>query len=282
MTTESDAMKVLDNVDAKPSARDSPAMRGMETVKITEDENKHRYNMNHPQRGMAIIINNKTFDKRTGMNERSGTDIDAAALYQRFKAWGLEVQVHHNQSCTEMLRIFTRAAQADHRDSDCFVAAMMSHGDEGIIYGTDSIIQIDTLVAPFKGDRCHSLAGKPKLFFIQACRGTKLDHGVEVADSVDSDIHRIPAEADFLMAYSVVPGYFSWRNSVKGSWFVQALNRVIEEYGNTKEILWMMTRVNYEVSFEFESNASKEFMNHKKQVPCIVSMLTKELYFPPL
>ena len=46
-----------------------------------------------------------------------------------------------------------------------------------------------------------------------------------------------------------------------------------------REILWMMTRVNRAVAYEFESNASKEFMNKKKQIPCIVSMLTKELYF---
>lgn len=28
----------------------------------------------------------------------------------------------------------------------------------------------------------------------------------------------LPTEADFLYAYSTVPGYYSWRNSVKGSW----------------------------------------------------------------
>lgn len=41
----------------------------------------------------------------------------------------------------------------------------------------------------------------------------------------------------------------------------------------------MMTRVNHSVAYNFESNAAKEFMNKKKQIPCIVSMLTKELYF---
>ena len=51
---------------------------------------------------------------------------------------------------------------------------------------------------------------------VQACRGTQLDSGVEVADAkgvapehmdIDAvEIRRIPTEADFLMAYSVVPG----------------------------------------------------------------------------
>ena len=60
------------------------------------------------------------------------------------------------------------AAAHDHSDCDCFAAAILSHGAEGgIVYGTDGIINLDTLIAPFKGDKCRTLAGKPKLFFIQ-------------------------------------------------------------------------------------------------------------------
>lgn len=40
-----------------------------------------------------------------------------------------------------------------------------------MVYGTDGIIQVDTLTAPFKGDKCRELAGKPKLFFIQVRAG---------------------------------------------------------------------------------------------------------------
>jgi len=44
----------------------------------------------------------------------------------------------------------------------------------------------------------------------QACRGNKLDHGVEVADAAigepEPKIYRIPEEADFLYAYSTAPG----------------------------------------------------------------------------
>lgn len=36
-------------------------------------------------------------------------------------------------------------------------------------------------------------------------------------DCYGNDIS-LPTEADFLYAYSTVPGYYSWRNSVTGSW----------------------------------------------------------------
>ena len=58
-------------------------------------------------------------------------------------------------------------AQEDHTDNDCFVCAILSHGDSGIVYGTDGVIELDTLVSPFKGRQCASLLGKPKVFIIQ-------------------------------------------------------------------------------------------------------------------
>ncbi len=48
-------------------------------------------------------------------------------------------------------------------------------------------------------------------YVIQACRGTRMDEGVEVADDADDESDgkqhvKIPTEADFLIAYSTVPG----------------------------------------------------------------------------
>jgi len=61
---------------------------------------------------------------------------------------------------------FVEAAK-DHSDADCFAMAILSHGDDGIVFGTDKEIRIDNLIAPFKGKKCESLLGKPKLFFFQ-------------------------------------------------------------------------------------------------------------------
>jgi len=43
----------------------------------------------------------------------------------------------------------------------------------------------------------------------------------------------------------------------------------------------LLTRVNHEVAYEFESNAAQRHMTRKKQIPSIVSMLTKEIYLTP-
>lgn len=156
----------------------------------------------------------------------------------------------------------------------------------------DGKTSLDELLLPFKKYIHPSLIGKPKVFLIQACRGDKLENGLLLPGSVESDdssAQRIPAEADFLYAYSTVPGYYSWRNASRGSWFVEAFTRKLRDMkfpsgsGRDDErkvdFQRLLTRVSYDVAYNFESCANRTDMNAKKQVPSVVSMLTKDLYF---
>ncbi|KAA8589150.1 hypothetical protein FQN60_010495, partial [Etheostoma spectabile] len=172
------------------------------------------------------------------------------------------------------------ASEKDHSKSASFACVLLSHGDEGLIYGTDGAEKLEKLTECFKGDRCRSLVGKPKLFFIQACRGSDLDGGSFFeADSVDAQTERIPVEADFLYAYSTAPGYYSWRNTTNGSWFMQSLCEMLKRFSGELELMQIMTRVNRMVALHFESSSNLPGFSGKKQIPCIVSMLTKDFYF---
>uniref|UniRef100_A0A4W3GAQ1 Caspase 7, apoptosis-related cysteine peptidase n=1 Tax=Callorhinchus milii TaxID=7868 RepID=A0A4W3GAQ1_CALMI len=128
------------------------------------------YNMNFKKLGKCMIINNKNFDAKTGMNVRNGTDTDAGNLQKCFHSLGFNVSVYNDQTCRQMENILKRAAQENHSDHACFACILLSHGDEGLIYGTDGPMPIKTLTSLFRGDMCKSLVGKPKLFFIQVTR----------------------------------------------------------------------------------------------------------------
>ncbi|KAK3586681.1 hypothetical protein CHS0354_039149 [Potamilus streckersoni] len=189
----------------------------------------------------------------------------------------------------------TQASAAyDHSDCDCFGCAILTHGREGLIYATDRIVPLEALVSPFQRDNCPTLVGKPKLFFIQACRGTKLHRRMDVTDSTSSldrssenseagmgeiPYRRIPVQADFLFSYSTVPGFYSWRNSQEGSWYIQALCIVMENYGSKMELLHMLTQVNRMVAYDFESCSDEDFT--EKEMPSIASMLTRYIFFRP-
>ncbi|XP_046305873.1 caspase-7 isoform X1 [Marmota monax] len=255
------------------------------SVRIPRDRvPTYQYNMNFEKVGKCIIINNKNFDKVTGMCVRNGTDKDAEALFKCFRSLGFDVTVYNDCSCAKMQDLLKRASEEDHSNSACFACILLSHGEENLIYGKDGVTPIKELTAHFRGDRCKTLLEKPKLFFIQACRGTELDDGIQadsgpINDTDASPRHKIPVEADFLFAYSTVPGYYSWRNPGKGSWFVQALCSILDEHGKDLEIMQILTRVNDRVARHFESQSEDPRFNEKKQIPCVVSMLTKELYF---
>jgi hypothetical protein len=59
------------------------------------------------------------------------------------------------------------AAKNDHSDCDCFLLAVLSHGEMGIIYSRETAYKPESLWTPFTADKCPTLAGKPKLFFLQ-------------------------------------------------------------------------------------------------------------------
>ena len=73
-----------------------------------------------------------------------------------------------------------------------------------------------------------------------------------------------------------VSGYTSWRNTLKGSWFIQSLCKVFEEAdAKENDILTMLTKVNRIVAIDFKSHKKK---HDYKEMPSIVSTLTRKLY----
>lgn len=83
----------------------------------------------------------------------------------------------------------------------------------------------------------------------------------------------------YFCTFIIRAGYYSWRNTMTGSWFVQSLCEMLSAHGHALELLHILTRVNHKVALEFESVSTAPGFDAKKQIPCIVSMLTKEMYF---
>uniref|UniRef100_A0A671WZ18 Caspase-6 n=1 Tax=Sparus aurata TaxID=8175 RepID=A0A671WZ18_SPAAU len=224
------------------------------------------YKMDNKRRGLALIFNQERFFWRLGLNDRHGTNADRYNLEKRLKELNFEVKAYENYKQTEVLDKISEAAEADHSDVDCFLLVFLSHGENDQVYTYDGKINVQDITSLFKGDKCRSLVGKPKIFILQACRGDKHDNPVTACDAVDSElktnevvvdacaVQTLPAGADFLMCYSVAEGYYSHRETINGSW---------------------------KVSMRSVGNSSDRNAIGKKQVPCFASMLTKKLYFRP-
>lgn len=71
--------------------------------------------------------------------------------------------------------------KTDHSAYDAFVTVIMTHGGLGELYGVNGdAFPVHQLTLDFTAEKCPSLAGKPKLFFIQACRGDEYQLGYAV------------------------------------------------------------------------------------------------------
>ncbi|KAL4676578.1 hypothetical protein H8959_010723 [Pygathrix nigripes] len=138
-------------------------------------------------------------------------DVDAANLRETFINLKYEVRNKNDLTREEIVELMRNVSKEDHSKRSSFVCVLLSHGEEGIIFGTNGPVDLKKITSFFRGDCCRSLTGKPKLFIIQACCGTELNCGIETDSGVEDDMacHKIPVEADFLYAYSTVPGYYS-------------------------------------------------------------------------
>ena len=66
------------------------------------------------------------------------------------------------------LYLHVTVSQLDHTDNDCLCVITLTHGlEKGIICANDVMYTSNELWKPFTADKCLTLAGKPKLFFIQ-------------------------------------------------------------------------------------------------------------------
>ena len=97
-------------------------------------------------------------------------DRDVTGLHQLFLDLGFIVEQHDNPTTHETKNLLSAAANDDYSNLHCFACALLSRVEKGEIWGTDGSMSINEIISLF---RTKKLAGKPKVFFIQACQKLK-------------------------------------------------------------------------------------------------------------
>jgi len=156
--------------------------------------NNDYYKMDHKSRGYAVIINNYKFKKRESTEEfqlkehkpLEAQKYDVEIYIETFKMIGFEenqIKVCENLAADKMKEIMKDYATIkDYTDCDCFIAVFLSHGylsptNKQFIVAADSegVEFHENLTDIFRGTK--SLFDKPKIFFVDACRGNKEELG---------------------------------------------------------------------------------------------------------
>ena len=246
----------------------------------SDNQHRERYEMSSRPHGIAVIINNEEFDT---LSPREGTLIDEKNLIQTFRYLGYSVEVHREKSSQQIVDIFEDTRKRDYSKYDSFVCCVLTHGrGKGIFGCDDKLVQIETISSKMNGKACPTLAGKPKMFFMQTCRGKKKDRVTTDSDETEQDPffcrvatdsdEKIPIESDFFFGYATPLNYVSFRDMDNGSWYVTELCRVLCKYSTRATLEDMHTRVNNEVSSRYEHDGNK-------QIPQVRTNLRKAVYF---
>ena len=139
-----------------------------------------------------------------------------------------------------------------------FVLIILSHGGAGdVVYGTDGEeVELHKLQECFYSTRCPSLAGVPKVFLIDACRGKKEEEGhsflTKAGDDKKSSETRtyITDSSDFITVFASTRGNVAYY--LDGRFFTQTLVEVIEEADENTEFNEIIREVGFRVQQDLE------------------------------
>nr|AEK20817.1 caspase-3 [Eucheira socialis] len=200
------------------------------------------------------IFNHYTFQTTKFFNDkqpsmRNGTSIDAIRLPQVFSELGFEVETLNDKTHRQILDKFQAISSKDHTETCYLFFAFLSHGDNiGNIYAADRPYQFKDVLT-FLEHGHLTLIAKPKVFFVQACRGGLTDVGRRIEmDSNHRVSYVVPTHADFFIMYSTVQDHKSYRNKY-GSFFIQDLCDIVEDYHEFYDLLHLVTLVQNRVAF---------------------------------
>ena len=233
------------------------------------------YKMEKFPHGIALIINNELFAVK---EKRTGTYVDEEHLIHAFRYLGYKVEVHRDVDSGKMMAIMENmAGRPEHADYDSFVCCILSHGSAGHVYGTDDkAVSIDELTNMFDAYNCPYLHNKPKLFFLQACRGPLTETAVSADGAEDFLPQRseIPKTVDFFYGYATPLGYTAWRDHENGSWYISELCRTLCEmnlYASLSDIM-------AEVCHRLSRNKGYEHMGYR-MIPEVTTRLEGNVFF---
>ncbi|XP_071176331.1 uncharacterized protein [Mytilus edulis] len=294
-------MENTDMMDAVPDKKKMPVITNSKESDCNTGQgkistahlNQERYQISC---GIAVVINNTEFDRNLNLSDRVGSDVDADSLFKGFQKLGFKTERLNNASKKDMEKKFDEIKEDKKslQETDCLIVALMTHGNEEGVFLTDTSIKMTTFLSYFNAESCKELQMKPKIFIIQACRGTGLGGGVEMEvvkdpnqadaggiyhdyDQTYGEQIRIPNVADFLVVYSTSFGYTAFRTTESGSPFVHHLSKELMNISKDDNFFQVLTRVNKKVGMEYRpSHKTSEIVT---QMPCFSSHLTKELYF---
>ncbi|XP_068146078.1 caspase-7-like isoform X2 [Drosophila tropicalis] len=208
----------------------------------------------------VYIFNHVKFDDRN--EERTGSDKDVEKLMKTFNKFNCNVEEIRNATLETVQITVSRLEMENFEEHSALVIVVLSHGgqNETILAKDGEYSLHKDILQPILKNR--TLLGKPKIFFVQACKGQNVGYRMDTTFS----------PKDVFIGYSTFEGYAAWIHSENGSWFIQTLCEVLEKDGETKDIDVIMNKV-------IDTVKDQRIIQKEQQIPSVYRTLTKKYIF---
>ena len=254
-------------------------------------------------RGECLVINQMFENVRIPELKskwRPGSEHDEEELVRTFNKLGCRknIRVERDLTIDEILKVLKEFRQKlKSSKPDFFTIAVLGHGKRDSGTGIEYIMDINWQgfsVSKIKnmfvdGYKCPAMLGRPKFFIFQACRGKNRQVPMEYISSlpnmqvdadetdgeqddekmIEQDGIQYPHKSWFMAYNSTIEGYVSLRNPAKGSIFIQALCKKLNDQWYHTDITSIASEVNKEVMQNYG----------KIQAPIFENQLGDKVYF---
>jgi hypothetical protein len=259
-------------------------------------EGRRIYPMTAHPRGFCVIINMMNYTDFDGTPDeeyhRKGSKEEAETWKEVFLQLGFLVGCYEDLTADKLVYIFEHYSKKEELEShEAFVAIVMTHGEKDVLIAADKhTVKTEDILSHFNNSKCPALVNKPKLFLLQACRGGLKDYGVKIAKPLVTDamlpVERVsnntsseeivvPTWSDMVICHATIPGYVALRHENTGSWFGEAMRKILIEHACEFELNEIFMKVN-------ETLMSRETGSPLKQsMEVCYRGWTKNFYFNP-
>ena len=295
---DDDQLQKFQNIDFPPVSLKSDLKLNLEGIKMSDSKNikdskiSPHFNLlggRRVHRGMCLIIN-QTFQDHPKLY-RAGTEKDERDLKQAWEFLGCKdtVEIKRDLNKVEMTQALKSFRDnLKYNNPDYCVICILGHGNLNKRKRRDEVMDANLEMVSMNkiknmfvdGRQCPTMIGKPKLFFIQACRGNENQNmidtdmsetdGDEEKEDLDKDGVKYINKSWFFVFQSTIKGFSSNRHPQNGTIFIQSLCRELMENGRKLNLSTIASSVNQRIMRQFHV-----------QAPIYENQLGDFIYFHP-
>lgn len=258
------------------------------------------YNLVKPNKIKVLIFNHTKFRNRRIKARPAQIGINLEQFFLNTFGEYVDISHFYDLGRDELAQQLIKVSE-DGLEYSAVIICVSSHGnliedEDGIFYeiihAQDRFYYKTDLWRYFK-DKLD-WEGKPKLFFIQACRGEDatagvvLSHDACVSEEEATPVFTEPTFPDLFIMNASQQGTVSWKCSNGDSLFIDALVKIFTENSSKWDLLSMAVEISDRVARDHEvctmmpppTPGTSSKYDCCQQMPCFETTLTKRFYFP--